>query len=81
MPDVAPIRVRTELVTVPTPGDIVLGDVDGDGTVDAVVSHPEAGVISVLSGVGDGSFRAARTTSHLPRAPAAMTHPPERACC
>lgn len=43
-------------VPLPEPGDVALGDVDRDGSVDAVVSLTEASSIAVLYGVGDGSL-------------------------
>lgn len=49
---------QASFLNLPTPGDIALGDLDRDGIIDAVVSHPEEGTISVRYGKGDGSFRA-----------------------
>lgn len=40
----------------PVPGDIALGDLDGDAIPDAVISLPEQSALAVLPGIGDGSF-------------------------
>jgi len=44
------------LFDAPASIDVALGDVDGDGRVDAVASNLDAGTISVYPGRGDGSF-------------------------
>jgi hypothetical protein len=44
------------LLDAPASIDVALGDVDGDGRLDAVVSHLENGTIGVFPGMGDGSF-------------------------
>jgi hypothetical protein len=41
------------------PGNVVLGDVNGDGKLDMVVASGQARAITVLLGQGDGQFRAA----------------------
>ena len=40
-------------------GPLPIGDLNGDGIPDVVVSNPRAGTVAVLLGNGDGSFRAA----------------------
>lgn len=51
----------TSTPTAPAPAALAIGDVTGDGLADAVLSHPESGLISVLPGDGRGGFGAART--------------------
>ena len=51
------------------PSSVARGDLDGDGAVDLVVANFGSDSISVLSGRGDGSFRAPRnyTVGESPR--------------
>jgi hypothetical protein len=55
------------LVSLPSPVDVALGDVNGDGRLDAVASNLEHGTLSLLLGRGDGSFG---TPVSLPAGPA-----------
>lgn len=45
-------------VPVPEPRDLHLADLDRDGRVDAVLTHPEAARLTLLPGRGDGTFAA-----------------------
>ena len=42
----------------PSPVDVALGDLNGDGNLDAVAANLEQGTASLLYGNGDGSFQA-----------------------
>ena len=44
-------------------GAVALGDIDGDGALDVVVSNESAQTVSVLRGVGDGTLQEATTSS------------------
>ena len=39
--------------------DVAVGDFNGDGIVDIAASSPQAGVVNIFLGVGDGTFHAA----------------------
>ena len=43
-----------------SPVDVALGDLDGDGRLDAVAANLLTGTVSVLHGKGDGTFEPAR---------------------
>ena len=44
-------------IPLPSPVNVALGDLDGDGKLDLVASNLEDGMVSLLHGNGDGSFR------------------------
>jgi hypothetical protein len=45
-------------IPLPSPVDVALGDLDGDGKLDLVASNIDRGTVSLLRGKGDGSFAA-----------------------
>ena len=47
----------------PHPHVVLAGDVDGDGSVDLLVDHRDAGGMRVLVGRGDGTFRVDRVVA------------------
>jgi VCBS repeat protein len=55
------------VLPLPSPIDVALGDVNGDGRLDAVASNLNHGTLSLLLGRGDGSFE---TPVSLPAGPA-----------
>jgi hypothetical protein len=55
-----PSRRMTVVAANATIADVGVGDLDGDGSVDAAVSHSGT-TVSVLRGRGDGSFHAPQT--------------------
>jgi hypothetical protein len=50
---------RTPIAVTRRPYHVALGDLDGDGTVDAVTSHDDGSLATALLGDGRGGFRAA----------------------
>src|SRR5206468_77335 len=38
------------------PISVATGDLNGDGRVDVVLAHPDVGKVSVMLGIGDGTF-------------------------
>lgn len=44
-------------ISLPSPVDVALGDLDGDGKLDLIASNIESGSVSLLRGNGDGTFR------------------------
>src|ERR1017187_8020463 len=51
------LHARRDFPAGPAPESVALGDLNGDGQVDAVVAG-ESGSVSVLLGNGDGTFQA-----------------------
>lgn len=49
--------------SLPSPIDVALGDVNADGKLDVVASNLDHGIISLLLGVGDGSFAPAQPST------------------
>ena len=58
-------------VALPSPVAVALGDVNGDGRLDAVASNLDHGSLSLLTGRGDGSFEPPVTLAAGP-APASL---------
>lgn len=58
-------------IALPSPIDVALGDVNGDGKLDAVAANLEHGSMSLLFGYGDGTFAPPRTVT-LGRSPASL---------
>ncbi len=52
---------QTPLTTGTTPSAIATGDFNGDGIPDAAVANSGSGTVTVMLGVGDGTFSAGTT--------------------